>query len=195
MIFFRIISFILLCWIAGFIWFLYQFESTNINDLKKSDAIIVLTGSQGRIDAGINLLLENKAPILFISGVGKKSKLKDLSKYLISYNHKQLKPLESSIYLGHFASTTKENAIETAQWITKHNCKKIILVTSDYHMQRSLLWLKEYMPNVEITPFQVVKNIDNKDQSWKNIPSLKLIILEYNKLIFSYFIGNLLYDY
>ena len=195
MIFFRIINFLFIFWIAGLIWFLFQFEATDINKIEKADAIIVLTGSQGRIDAGINLLFQKKAPILFISGVGKKTKLEDLSRYLISFDHKQIKPLENSIYLGHFASTTKENAIETSDWIIKHNCKSIILVTSDYHMQRSLFLLKKYMPEINITPYQVVKQKVKNELPWKKIPKLKLIILEYNKLLFSYFFGTLLYDY
>jgi uncharacterized SAM-binding protein YcdF (DUF218 family) len=187
MIFFRIISILFLGWIIGLAWFINQVESTQSKNLEKSDAIVVLTGSKGRIDAGIELLLEKKANYLFVSGVGQKAPLDDLSQYLSSFNPKQIEPLKSSIFLGHFASSTEENALETAYWVKQHHYKKIILVTSNYHMPRSLFLLRKAMPDVEIVPYQVVKN----KKYWKNIPTLKLILLEYNKLLFLYFSGYL----
>ena len=99
MIFFRIISILFLGWIIGLAWFINQVESTQSKNLEKSDAIVVLTGSKGRIDAGIELLLENKANYLFVSGVGQKAPLDDLSQYLSSFNPKQIEPLKSSIFV------------------------------------------------------------------------------------------------
>ncbi len=183
MIFFRILSFLFICWFIGLLWFISQIESTENKNLTSSDAIVVLTGSKGRIDAGIQLLLEKKASHLFISGVGPQVYLDDLSKCLLSFDQQQVKQIENSISLGHFASTTEENAIETADWVKQHNYKNIILVTSNYHMPRSLFLLKKAMPSIQLTPYQVVKH----EQYWKNIDTLKLVILEYNKLLFSYF--------
>ena len=182
MIFFRAIGIVFLVWLMGSMWFINQIKLTEPDNIETADAIIVLTGSKGRIDAGIKLLLEKKAKVLFVSGVGKKAVLGDLSKYLLSFSPQDIEPLKESIVLGYSANSTEENAIETAEWVQQHNYKKIILVTSNYHMPRSLLLLGFTMPNVEITPYPVIKS----KQYWQHISTVKLVFLEYNKFLFSY---------
>ena len=45
---------------------------------------------------------------------------------------------ENKIELGRKAKNTIENAIETEEWIRKNNIKSIRLVTSSYHIPRSM---------------------------------------------------------
>jgi uncharacterized SAM-binding protein YcdF (DUF218 family) len=165
---------LVILWLLGFIFFIYNISTLeNVID-KKADAIIVLTGAKGRIDTGIQLLWQKNAAHLFVSGVGKNAVLSDLSKYLDSFTSNQIKSIEDFITLGHEANSTEENALETAQWIKDNNYKSIILVTSNYHIPRSLYLFKHFMPHISIIAHPS-KN--------KNI-SLKLAFLEYNKFIF-----------
>lgn len=159
-------------WLIGFALFLNQItnEKTNLNE--KADAIIVLTGAKGRIDAGLHLLSFDYGKHLFISGVGQKAPLKDVSKFLASFSSDYVEALKTSITLGHFADSTEGNAIESLEWIKQNNYKKIILVTSNYHMPRSLLLFKNSMPDIEIIPYPVVNNI-NYQQAF----------VEYNKFL------------
>ena len=182
MTFFKIISLTLILWIFGFIWFIVTTESTN-NDLEYNTAhtIVVFTGAKGRIDAGLQLLEKEKAKELFISGVGRRTALNHLTKYLSNFEPTKLEKLKPFIYLGHFANSTEGNATETKAWLKKYNRTSIILVTSNYHMPRSLILLKSVMPNIKITPYNVIR----KDKSWNSIAVLKLVFLEYNKLLFT----------
>lgn len=174
MIFFRASFLLLIIWLIGFFCFINKISMQEIIIDKKADAIVVLTGAKGRIDAGIQLLWEKNSEHLFVSGVGKNAVLNDLSKYLDSFTSDQVKSMKNSITLGHDANSTEENALETSQWIKKNNYKSLILVTSNYHMPRSLYLFKHFMPHISITAYPLVKN---------NLV-LKLAFLEYNKYIF-----------
>lgn len=112
-----------------------------------ADAIIVLTGAKGRIDSGLELLHQHHAKKLLISGVGQKADLHDLSQYLERFPKSEMNKLKSSITLGHFSTTTEENAIESQDWIKKNKFKKIFLVTSNYHIPRSLYLFNRLMPD------------------------------------------------
>ncbi len=175
MIFFkilRILFLIIFLWLAGFVLFLSNINYKNVTLNEKADAIIVLTGAKGRIDAGLHLLSSGHGEHLFISGVGQKAPLKDLSKFLSSFPADQVQSLESFITLGHFADSTEGNAIESLEWIKRHNYKRIILVTSNYHMPRSLCLFKHFIPDITIIPYPVINNV--------NYP---LAFQEYNKFL------------
>lgn len=175
MIFFRTILLILIFWIQGCIYFFDEVSQIK-NTKNHADAIIVLTGARGRIDAGLELLYKKSADKLFISGVGQKAALKDLSKFLSYFPGEEMLKLEHSIYLGHFASTTEENAVETAEWIKNNNISSIILVTSNYHMPRSLYLLQKTMPQITILPYTSSNDIN-----------FRMIFLEYNKYLLALF--------
>ncbi len=184
MIFFRILiisCFLLLIWFIGFVYFVGKIPQTEPTLPEKADAIIVLTGARGRIDAGLILLSGGCAEKLFISGVGQKADLADLSQYLVSFPAQKTTELKSSITLGHFASSTEENAIESLEWINQHNYKKIILVTSNYHMPRSLYLFERSMPNIVFIPYHVIR----PGSPWQSSSSFKVTFLEYNKLLLS----------
>ena len=171
----RLLLLVFILWFIGFACFLKQINLTEPAINEKADAIIVLTGAKGRIDAGIDLLSHKYAKHLFISGVGQNAMLSDLSKYLSSFTTKQVALLESSITLGHFASSTEENALETSEWLRKNHYKRIILVTSDYHMPRSLYLFKHLIVDIEIIPYPI-----------KTQTNINLTFLEYNKYLLSF---------
>ena len=170
---FRIFIILFIIWLAGFSWFIGRIALVEPEIHEKADAVIVLTGARGRIDIGLELLSKQHADHLFVSGVGQNAVLSDLSKYLVSFTPDQVEFLKDYISLGHLANSTQENALETFQWVKKHNYKKIFLVTSSYHMQRSLLLFKQLMPDVTITPYPLVSAPT----------SFKLLFLEYNKYL------------
>ena len=185
MSFFRII-FILLClWLVGLAWFIKDVEKIDAKTPQDADAIVVLTGSSGRIDAGLELLEANKAKHLFISGVGQDATLEDLSRNLTSFEQEKVANLKDHISLGHAANSTDENATEATNWVKEHGYNSIILVTSNYHMPRSLYIFKKSMTDVTIIPYPLVKN----EQFWQ-LNTLKIVALEYNKLLLSRFMSH-----
>lgn len=130
---------------------------TKPETLDRHDAIIVLTGSKGRIETGFNLLLEDKAPLLLVSGVKDNVTLTEL----INANSENLSPTNIDrirnhccISLDYVADTTATNATEATKWINENTTSSIILVTSAQHMPRAFLQFHSAIKeDVEITPY------------------------------------------
>ncbi len=110
----------------------------QINTSEKQTAII-LTGSQDRLEAGMQLLTSGQVNSLFISGVYPKLRLSEL------FHALQESPEacdnqgagENCIELGRKATNTKQNACESMEWIKTKGVKQFYLITSDYHYPRS----------------------------------------------------------
>lgn len=122
-------------------------EITHIHD-----AIVVLTGGANRINTGLDLLAENRAPVLFISGTDERVTTEELIE--IWGKGDPAKPL-CCIVLGHNAKDTKGNAAESYEWIKEHNIGSIILVTAYYHMPRSQIEFAGLLGDIKIQPYPV----------------------------------------
>ncbi len=175
-------------WFGGFVWFAHYINSYEIDTSTKTDAIIVLTGGKNRISEGIKLLNENLADKLFISGVPEDVSIKQIEKQA---NISAVD--ENKIELGRKAKNTIENAIETEEWIKKNDIKSIRLVTSSYHIPRSL---QEFIIHVTMeNDLEVIlnpiysPNVNHK--WWKSWGTFRLLIMEYNKFLVVYFCRHL----
>ena len=126
---------LLILWVAGFVWFIYWSE--NVQSHGYSQAAVVFTGRGVRLKESLRLLREKKIEKLFVSGVNPKISFKTLQNY---YKFKSDDP----IALGYQANNTAENAVETAQWLSRHNILSFLLITDSEHMIRSLLELKKH---------------------------------------------------
>lgn len=165
-----------LLWGLGWIWFAttIAFAVPPKEDVK-TDAIVVLTGGNGRVNAGLNLLAKKAAPKLFISGVHKEVSRQDI--YNSWTTPHQNNPC--CIYLGYQAEDTSGNAIETKEWIEENDIKSLRLVTSSYHMPRALQEISKILPQTEIIPHPVFSDDFEawKDRFWT------LTFSEYNKTL------------
>lgn len=178
-------------WILGLSLFIRMVPSSSDNTtLDKSDAIIVLTGAPYRIDQGIDRYSNNYAPIILISGVGAGATLDDLLREMPPKAQHYANSLSwrEGIYLGHEATNTLENAIESRAWAKKHNIRKLHLITSNYHMPRSLqIFKKAFRDNaehIEIIPNPVIGN-PNDTRFWLLQPrSIRYILTEYHKWLY-----------
>jgi len=161
-----------LFWVAGLWGFYIHIHSISVSDdSQKTQAIIVLTGGPNRINTGLDLLENNRAKYLFISGVNTKVSVKQL----LSIWREDVTSVPCCIILGHIAKNTYENATEARDWIQINNIKSVRLVTAGYHMPRALLEFQSILPNTIITPHPL--QAENKN--------LLLLINEYNKTIFT----------
>ena len=116
---------------------IFNAKPTFIEKSSTIDGIVVFTGGEDRIKTSIDLLSNGIAKHLFISGVNPGT-----TKYNISEQIQiDANLIECCIDLGNDAKDTFENAVETTGWIRENQYKNIIIVTSDYHMKRSLLIL------------------------------------------------------
>ena len=171
--------------ILGFGWgvglFIYADTiPSHVEDVEPSaDAIVVLTGGSGRLSAGLKLLAEKRAKKLFVSGVYKGV---DVKRLLTLYQNAPAE-LACCVEIGEDAANTEGNAIETAAWIKKQNYKSLIIVTSNYHMPRSLLEFRYAMPTAEFSPHSVLPVTFKRDRWWAWPGTAGLLMREYNKYL------------
>jgi uncharacterized SAM-binding protein YcdF (DUF218 family) len=166
--------------------FYLNIDSAPSQNLQKTDAIIVLTGSSERIPEGIILLNQSLASRLLISGVGMDTTTPELLKVL-ELGFAELAKIDiSGISLGYTATDTVGNAKESASWIEKNQIKSIRLVTSNYHIQRAKLEFKKLMPNLIIIEHPTFPADFNKKEWRTNKQVRDLIIREYFKYLYSW---------
>ena len=135
----------LVCWLGGLVWFAQTIPREDGWADRATDAIVVLTGGSERISTGVQLLSRGLGRTLFVSGVHQGVDLRDMLRAA------RLEPstLECCIVLGYEAGDTVGNAAETAAWMRSRSYESLRLVTSNYHMRRSLLEFGMAMPQVD----------------------------------------------
>ncbi len=144
-----------------------------------ADAIIVLTGGQARLDAALGLLKSGKGKRLLISGVHPAADSDDLR--AATGGDRTL--FSCCVDIDHAALDTIGNAEESAKWVRIHDYGKVILVTNNYHMPRSLLEMGRLLDTAELDPYPVV-NTRLDDGGWIVRPkALRVLFTEYNKYL------------
>ena len=171
-------------WIVGFTNFLMTIPADGPKDIVKSDAVVVLTGGSKRLEAGIILLEQGKAELLFVSGVNEKVTRSDILQVVDRGKILKNDQLFSCcIKLGYVAEDTTGNAKESLEWLRVNSLSSIILVTSNYHMQRAYLEFKLQNSNVRITKYPVISSDFTLSDWIINPRRFALLFLEYHKLI------------
>jgi len=166
-----------LLWLAGFVWFATPPGADTRTD--PTDAIVVLTGGSLRLQAGIELLREGRAPRLFVSGVNQQVDLEDLLRSSKNVPDWTL----CCIVLGYHAENTFDNAQETAQWIRSQGFHSLRLVTAWYHMPRSLLEFDRALKEVEIIAHPVFPDQVKQERWWMRPSTANLLVGEYVKYL------------
>jgi uncharacterized SAM-binding protein YcdF (DUF218 family) len=162
----RIAAFFTLLYILGFPLFVVTLPTPA--GVEVTDAVVVLTGSPGRIEHGIALLGAGRAKRMLISGVDRRVQPPEL---LAEYDVPAA--LAGRIDLGREANDTRSNGEETAQWIRGRRIRSIRLVTTDWHMPRALFEIRRTLePEVTVLPDPVPSE-----------PGLFVLATEYNKYL------------
>ena len=172
---------LLLVFLGGFVWFLASLPHDVEAPERETDAIVVLTGGAGRVARGLELLEAGKAEKLFISGVYYAVDVNEL----LRVAERSPQDLSCCISLGYEAGNTRGNAEETAAWIDKQGYDSLRLVTSAYHMPRSLLQFRRLMPGVEILVHPVFPEDYQPGEIWPLPGSISLLLQEYVKYLAS----------
>ncbi len=162
------------CWIIGFIIFSGYVFSLRYTPIKETQAIVVLTGGTDRIKVALDLLQNHQAEKLFISGVHSTVSIDTLFQKVDTAT-------KNKIHLGYQAENTYENALETDKWLQENNVTSILLVTSFYHMPRSLFEIKQRQKNLTILPYPIF--YQKVDAAWLHTRSAWLLLKEYNKFL------------
>jgi uncharacterized SAM-binding protein YcdF (DUF218 family) len=155
------------------------------NSAAPTDAIVVLTGGSLRLLSAIDLLREGKGRVLFVSGVPRRVSLSEL---LRGTRADPPDWVSCCIVIGHRAQNTPGNAIETALWMRREGYRSLRLVTSWYHMPRSLLEFERAMPGVDIVPHPVFPEQVKEQNWWAWRGTAGLLIGEYAKYLAALFL-------
>ena len=176
-----VIAIVALIWLVGLFAFAHRVrELTPPDDPARADAIVALTGpSAERVNAAIRLLEQGKGERVLISGVNREVRRREL---------RELTPGSSRLFnccvdLGFEAEDTVGNAQEIAAWARSKGYDSLIVVTSDYHMPRSLLEIRGAAPGVRLTPYAVsTPSLDNA-RWWRAAVTARRMTLEYMKYL------------
>jgi uncharacterized SAM-binding protein YcdF (DUF218 family) len=163
----RLVSLVILVWLLGFIWFAIMLPMPAAGE--KTDGVIVLTGSGGRIERGLEALNKGWASQLLVSGVFRDVKPRE---FMAGY-HVSPRLMQCCITLGFQSTDTRSNANEAARWIAANRFKSVRLITNDWHMRRAEYELRRVMPSgVTVMPDAI------RSQS-----SFQTLVVEYHKLL------------
>lgn len=171
-------------WVVGLCLFAYSINHFPTDTQTHTQAIVVLTGGRNRISEAVKLLNQGLADKLFISGVEKNTSLQDIS---ISQDIPMPK---KKVSLEKKSTNTIENAIETQAWLKKHNITSIRLVTSNYHLPRSIQEFQYQNSHLHIVPHPVFSEHVAKEW-WTKTRSFCLIASEYNKFLYVWLMRRL----
>ena len=165
-------------WLVGLFWFASQIPDKVDDPTTRTDVIVVLTGGSLRVESGLQLLSAGMGKTLFVTGV-----FPGVSVPALLHTANASDTLSCCIVLGHAADNTSGNAIETADFMRKQNYHSLRLVTSAYHMPRSLLEFTRAMPGITIVPNPVFAGNVKRDKWWEWPGTLSLIVNEYTKYL------------
>lgn len=170
-------------WLVG-LWQFVESLPLTPKDTPVSDAVVVLTGGEYRLAAGIHLLQAQKAGMLFISGVPPQVSKEDILRKMAP----DIKEIPGSqilkqIALGTQALNTTQNAVETTAWLREKNYHEIILVTANYHMWRAMYEFRHHAPDIVIHPYAVQPGRIQLRGWWRFPKTRDLLIAEYHKFL------------
>jgi uncharacterized SAM-binding protein YcdF (DUF218 family) len=160
----------LILWLLGFV--LFSVALPLPLDEGKTDAVVVPTGSGGRIARGLEILRRAQARKMLVTGVDPEVKPKEFAVEFGVEPHL----MRCCVTLGAQAADTRGNAVEAAEWVRREKVHSLRLVTSDWHMRRAALELSRELPD----------NIELIDDAVPTKPTMRILFLEYNKLLASF---------
>jgi cell division transport system permease protein len=169
------ILFASLAWCAGFAWFVQ--DSLRPAPLPATaDGIVALTGGADRIATALQMLQQNRARLLLISGVGPTTEFSAL------FRGTGIDPasLSGRITVGRAATDTLGNADEAADWARAHALHSLIVVTASYHMKRAITEIQRALPD---TPLFAAPVLPPALRGTAGLSTLRLLAGEYTKFL------------
>lgn len=149
---FKLVSALVIVALAlGFVAFAFAVSRAEVDDVPAADGMVVLTGIEQRIRQAGELMKRAKAKRLLISGANPITSRDELRRQ----SGLDKSAFDCCVDVGYEAQDTIGNAEETRAWVEEHGFHSLIVVTSSYHMPRSLAELGRALPDARLVPFPV----------------------------------------
>jgi len=170
---------VLFAFLGGFVIFASSITRYAASVGVQADGIVVLTGGEHRLSEAARLLAEGRGRRLLISGANRVATREDL------HRKSGLAPalFACCVDIGYDAHTTSENAHETKAWAHGRGFSRLVIVTSSYHMPRTLIELGRVMPEIALVPYPVVSRNFRTERWWLHGTSARLLFSEYVKFL------------
>jgi uncharacterized SAM-binding protein YcdF (DUF218 family) len=177
---------------------IYDYEDTvDITNLPRVDAIVCLGGGRGRITAAGDLWYRYwerarqvhssiKVPKLYFSGMGRQVNWSLLSKQLKKPVLQQIRL--DDVVIEKESSNTDANARWLADFAQERHWKKIVLLTSSYHMKRANFMFDHVLKTSE-NPIDVETYSVSQEpfalHQWRSDPNgIRVTLMEYLKWVY-----------
>jgi uncharacterized SAM-binding protein YcdF (DUF218 family) len=144
-----------------------------------ADGIVALTGGEQRLSEAAKLLSEDRGRRLLISGANRAVTRADLHRM----TGLSIERFKCCVDIGYDAHDTSGNAEETRAWASANGYSRLIIVTSSYHMPRSLVELGRVMPGTTLVPYPVVSRNFRTEAWWLHGATARLLFSEYVKFL------------
>ncbi|MBS7705362.1 YdcF family protein [Chelatococcus asaccharovorans] len=165
--------------VGGFFAFVHQLDAYRTPDNARADGIVVLTGGAQRIAEATDLLSQGRAKRMLITGVN----LKTTREQIVAVNGELAHLVDCCVDLDYRARNTIGNAIGARRWAQQNNFGSVIVVTSNYHMPRTLVELGNTLPGVKLLPYAVVAENSLTEHWWSDTATTRLLVMEYVKYL------------
>ena len=178
--------------VIGFAFFAVSISRYDPKSVATGDAVVVLTGGELRVREGFRLFTGGAGRRILISGVNRATSKLDLQRL------SGVTPVlfDCCVDIDYAAQDTIGNAAETRAWLKTWGFRRLVVVTSNYHMPRSMMELARALPDVELVPHAVVSRNYQAGEWWRHPSAVKLILIEYVKFwpaAARWFVGNVRY--
>lgn len=168
---------------VGFVLYVGEIEQlASAGPPTRADGIVVLTGGQSRVETGVVLLREGKGRRLLISGVHPEVSPGQIRRAIGATRE----TFRCCVDIDKAALDTVGNAEQAASWAREHRFRSVIVVTSYYHMPRSLLEMRRKLPGIDIRPH--FARAADEDRPWfAGRRALRVVLPEYLKYVVAVF--------
>jgi uncharacterized SAM-binding protein YcdF (DUF218 family) len=164
---------------AGFWMFVGALDRSESMVREPVDGIVALTGGADRINEAVDLLMRGRGARLLITGVHEKTTREELSRV-----HPDARSaFACCVDLDYRALNTIGNAEQTRLWARQHGFRSLLVVTSSYHMPRTLAEISHVLPDVKIFAHSVVPESMDIDGWWREPQLARLLAFEYVKYV------------
>lgn len=177
-----VVMLLAIMWSVALVWFVNTMPAPSPALGEKTEALVVLTGGQERVERGFAALAEGAAPVLFISGVGDGVTVRELlAEHASAPVRRAIEKRGAEVVLDHVARSTVSNADEAAEFLRKRGIRHIRLITANYHMKRSLREFHTACPEVKIVADPVSPQGFRRDEWWQHENTRRLVFSEFYK--------------
>jgi uncharacterized SAM-binding protein YcdF (DUF218 family) len=166
--------------LGGFIAFIQAIPDKEPHITGHADAVVALTGGADRIADAVSLLANGHAGRLLITGVNPETTTRALARL----HPRSADFLQCCVDIDRSALNTAGNAVAAREWVEAHRFQRVIVVTSAWHMPRTLVELGRALPDVTLIAYPVVPDHGERGPWWRrDAETLRLLGTEYAKFL------------